>query len=528
MGERWVTTEADRSRQEERWVLTAAGQRSVDQMACESGIEPVTLMESAGTGAAEWIVRRLALHRVTVIAGPGGNGGDALVVSRHLLEAGVETRTFVLAFPPDRLSPPAGVMLDRLVEAGGDVVEVRGTDFTRLSDALVWGDYAVDGLFGSGLNRPVAGAYEEAVHRMNAAGVRVVSLDLPSGLPSDFGALLGEAVRASVTLAMGYLKPAHLLFPASACCGSVAVVPVAYPAEAMSDVVPWARVLEREGVRRRLPPRRPDGHKGTFGRVLVVAGSIGMTGAAIFCCRGALRAGAGSVTLAAPSSLDPILETALPEVITVPLPDSDGLLADADDPRFTEVMERADVLAIGPGLSRAPETGAAVREIVSRFAGPVVLDADGIAAFRDRLNGFHQVAVRTIATPHAGELGELIGESSGTVDAQRRDIAANFAEQHGCVLVLKGRPTAIALPNGDVYFNPTGNTGLATGGSGDVLTGLIAGLVAGGAPLADAAVLGPYVHGLAAESYARDRAERSLVPTDLVDLLPYALREVEQ
>ncbi|MGB2983336.1 MAG: NAD(P)H-hydrate dehydratase, partial [Candidatus Bipolaricaulia bacterium] len=270
-----------------------------------------------------------------------------------------------------------------------------------------------------------------------------------------------------------------------------------------------------------------DGHKGTFGRVLVVAGSIGMTGAAILCCRAALRAGAGLVTLATPRSLNGILEAALPEVITVPLPDEDGHVVNVDDERFAEALERSDVLAIGPGLSRAPKTGVVVRELVSRFAGPTILDADGIVAFGDSVDELRRAGGHLLLTPHPGELSALVGRSPDEIDADRIEVARAFARENGLALLLKGRPTMIGLPNGTVYLNPTGNSGLATGGSGDVLTGLIAGFVAGGASLDDASILGAYVHGWAAEAYVRDRAERSLTPSDVIDLLPSVLREVE-
>jgi len=326
---------------------------------------------------------------------------------------------------------------------------------------------------------------------------------------------------------MAFLKPAHLLFPASGFCGNVAVVSVAYPPDVLSSLRPRARVVEQAGVGRRLPARRPDGHKGTFGRVLVVAGSAGMMGAAILCCRAALRAGAGLVTIAAPASLNAVLAKALPEAITIPLPDEDGHLASIDDAQLAQSLERADVLAIGPGLSRAPATGTAVCDLVTRFAGPILLDADGIAAFKDSVSELRSAKAPVLITPHPGEFGELVGRSPEDVDADRIDVAGSFAREFGLTLLLKGRPTAIGLPDGTVYLNPTGNTGLATGGSGDALTGLIAGFVAGGATLEDAAILGAYVHGWAAEVYARDRAERSLTPSDLIELLPTVLREVE-
>jgi hydroxyethylthiazole kinase-like uncharacterized protein yjeF len=510
----------------ERLVLTAAAQRDVDAAAERAGVSSLDLMESAGRSAAEWILDRLRPSAVLVLAGPGGNGGDALVVARRLAEAGVEVRTFLLA-PADRLGVSTRTMLDRLRAVGERPGVLAETAESELDEAISRSAWVVDGLFGSGTTRPLDGAARDTVVRLDASGARVVSLDLPSGLSADGGALLGKAVRADITLAMAFLKPAHLLHPASATCGNVAVVPVAYPSEVLDGIDPWARVAEPAGIARRLPRRRPDGHKGTFGRVVVVAGSLGMTGAAILTCRAALRAGAGLVTLGAPASLQVVFDLALPEVIVLPLPDEGGHVAGVDDGAFASALDRADVLALGPGLSRAPATGAAVRDLVRDYRGPIVLDADGIAAFAERPEMSRDLGARLLLTPHPGELGLLLGREPDEIDADRVEAARTFVRESGHGLLLKGRPTVIGRPDGRLYLNPTGNTGLATGGSGDVLTGLIAGFVAGGASLDDAAVLSAYLHGWAAEVYARDRAERSLMPSDLLDLLPEVLREVE-
>ena len=509
---------------DERWALRAGEQRTLDEHAVASGIEQDALMESAGTNAAKWILDRLRPHRAVVLAGPGGNGGDGLVVARCLHEVGVEVATYSLT-PVEESAPASRRMAERLEAAGAEPVHPASSH--GLASALERADCIIDGLFGSGLTRPLGGEALRIVERLNTSRARTVSLDLPSGLASDRGELLGEAVRADVTLAMAFLKPAHLFYPAAGYCGNTAVVAVAYPELVLRQVEPWARVCELAGIHKRLPVRRPDGHKGTFGRVLVVAGSIGMTGAAILCCRGALRAGAGLVTLAGPAALDPIFEVALPEVITIPLPDEGGHVAGIDDQRFREAMERVDVLAIGPGLSRTPASLDAVRTIVERSSGPVVLDADGLYALMGHDDVLAGLAGRAVLTPHPGELGVLIDRTPEEVSGARRDFAHEFAREHGVVLVLKGRPTAIGLPDGNLYLNPTGNEGLATGGTGDVLTGLIAGFAAGGASLADASLVGAYVHGMAAEAYARDRAARSLMPSDLLDRIPGVLREVE-
>lgn len=505
-------------------VLTATKQREADGAAERAGVARERLMEAAGSGAADWILERLGRPKTLVLVGPGGNGGDGLVLARRMAAAGAEVEALIAA-PEERLSDLTRLMHERLVESGGRAKFMEGgIDPDRILEGA---ELIVDSLFGTGMNRPLGGVYRDLVGAANASDASVVSLDLPSGLPSDSGAIIGEAVRADVTLAMEFLKPAHLLFPSSSYCGDVAVVPIDYPEGALKRIDPFARVLTGSGARDLLPQRRPDGHKGTFGRLLVVAGSTGMSGAAILCCRGALCAGAGLVTLAVPESLLPIVEASLPEAVTIPLPEEDGHLAPNPLKRLVPALSRADAVAIGPGLSRGDGVKEAVASVLSSHHGPYVIDADAIAAIADP-DILSRIAGRAVLTPHPGELSGLIDLSTDEIDRDRVEVARRFAADNNIVLLLKGRPTVIAIPGGGLYLNPTGNTGLATGGSGDVLTGLIGGFLAGGAPLGDAALLGAYLHGLAAELYARDRSERSLTPSDLVDALPYAIREVER
>lgn len=519
-------------------VLTSEGQRKVDQRAYATGLTAGVLMESAGASAAELILKSFGIKRAVVVAGKGGNGGDALVVARLLLEHGVKVRAFATCALTE-LSPTTAVMADRLKEIAPEKLQFILADLSPLGEALGWGDCVIDGLFGSGLDRPLSGRYAQVVRMINSGGVveklttpskthlRTICLDLPSGLPSDRGALLGETVQADTTIAMEFLKPAHLLYPARAYCGKVEVAKVAYPRDVLSEVSPLARVLTLAGAKNLLPERQPDGHKGTFGRVLVIAGSTGMSGAAILCARGALRAGAGLVTLACPRTLNPILETALPEVVTFLLPDEEGHLTGSALETIGPALEHADVLAVGPGVSRHPAVGEVVLKLLQQATVPIVLDADGLFPLNSHLDLLRRLSGRAVLTPHPGELARLIDRPARKIDEDRIEAARAFAGEHGVVLMLKGRPTAIGTSEGEVYLNPTGNTGLATGGSGDVLTGLIAGLIAGGASPEDAAILGAYLHGYVADYLARDRAERSILPSDLLDALPLALAEVE-
>ncbi len=510
----------------EELVLTSEGQRAIDQRAVAGGVSSAALMESAGRSAAELICQSRHWKRAVVVAGRGGNGGDALVVARYLHQAGMTVSAFAVC-APEQFSETTATMAQRLEQTARGRLQSLTENLDPLKEALEEADGVIDGLFGSGFDRPLSDRFLEVVEIVNAARAQTVSLDLPSGLPSDRGCPFDGAVRADFTIAMEFLKPAHLLYPARSYCGNILLARVAYPEKVLVDLVPLARVPTRTGARALLPARPPNGHKGTFGRVLVVAGSIGMSGAAILCAKGALRAGAGLVTVACPAAINAVVETALTEAITLPLPDEEGHLTPDAIETLSSALDRADVVAIGPGLSRQSSVGELVLALLDRIEVPIVLDADGLFLLAPHLDGLRELSGRIVLTPHPGELSHLIDRPADQIDAKRIEVTRAFAAKHGVVLLLKGRPTAIGTPDGEVYLNSTGNTGLATGGSGDVLTGLVAGFLAGGARPADAAVLGAYVHGASADSLARNTAERSILPSDLIDALPAVIAEVE-
>lgn len=508
-------------------VLNAAQIKALDRAAVEAGIAVSVLMENAGRMVAEAVRANTSGKRVIAVAGKGGNGGDALVAARLLAEQGFVVHAFTL-FPLDELAVTTREKAELLEERFPGTLQLVGDDLTGLGRSLSTADCVIDGLLGIGVDRPVSGRYAEVVKAVNRTSALRVAVDVPSGLPSDSGKLIGEAVRADLTVGMAAYKPVHLLYPGREFCGRIEIVPVGYPEKLWEGVVPIAQVTARGWVRDRLPGRPPAGHKGTFGRVLIVAGSLGMSGAAILAALGALRAGAGLVTVACPRPILPIVAAAVPEALTIPLPDSDGRLGLEALPQLEEAIVRTDAVAIGPGLGRAPETGELVRALLTKVSPPVVIDADGLFGLATDLPCLKKVAGRAVLTPHPGEMARLTGREADEIDAARIEIARSFAKDHGVTLLLKGRPTAIGTAEGEVILNPTGNTGLATGGSGDVLTGIISGLLAGGSSPAEAAILGAYLHGYAADCLARDHAERSIIPSDVLGALPFALAEVER
>lgn len=510
-------------------ILTSKAQRKLDERAVTAGITSLALMESAGRSAAEIILARvpdIESKHVVIICGRGGNGGDGLVVGRYLQDRSPHISVFLFA-QRGQLRSDTATNAAALEKRGSASLIYLTDDLAPLQKALTEADVVIDALFGVGLDRPLEGRYSMAVAMINDCGTQCVALDIPSGLAADNGRIFDCAVKAELTIAMEFLKPAHLLFPARHYAGKVDIAAVDYPERARAEIEPSAFLIEQSDIQPLFPARRQDGHKGDFGRVLVVAGSRGMTGAAILTAQAALRSGAGLVYLAAPRSLNSILEATLIETITIPLPDHQGRLSNTAKEPLLANLEGKDVLAIGPGLSRSSQVGDLVRTVLAEAKVPVVLDADGISAFTDHLHLLEEVETELILTPHPGELAGLISIPPEEISADRFAVARTFAQQYHLHLVLKGKPTVIASPRGEVFVNPTGNTGLASGGSGDVLTGIIAGLIGQGASGLNAALLGVYLHGFTADMLATDRAERAILPTDLLAVLPQAIFKLE-
>ena len=366
----------------------------------------------------------------------------------------------------------------------------------------------------------------DSIGCINEAGRPVVAIDLPSGLAADTGIAEGACIQATCTVTMGLPKRGNLIHPGATLTGQLEVADIGFPPgviDAKNVQINWTQPSDAA---RLLPLRPTHSHKGTYGRVFVAAASTGMTGAAALTSAGALRVGAGLVTLGTPKSLNPILEVKLTEVMTLPLPETgDGSLALAAKSHIIEAVERTkSVLAIGPGLSQHPETVALVHSLVRETDTPIVIDADGINALSRSKDILSSLSSQTVLTPHPGEMARLIG---GTVEALERDrigIAEQFAQAHNVTLVLKGAPTVIARGNGEVWINSTGNAGMATGGMGDVLTGLIAGLMAQKVPAFDAAVLGVYLHGLAGDLVADSIGMDGLMAGDVLNSIPKAIK----
>jgi NAD(P)H-hydrate epimerase len=511
-------------------ILTAAQMQRIDRLTTERyGVPSLTLMENAGRRVVDFLMNRFAPlneHRITVVCGRGNNGGDGLVVARLLREQGLELRIILLA-DPQSVKGDAAINLQRLAAQGAPEVAGESESWQRVCPTLTGTTLLVDAILGTGLSRPVDGFLLEIIRDLNhkLPAARVVAVDLPSGMSADSGEMLGEYVRVDGSVTFTAPKLAHVFPPACEHVGEWVVHEIGTPPEALAeDPELWLNLTCREDLAWMAAPREPDAHKGNFGHVLLLAGSIGKTGAAALAANAALRAGAGLVTVATARSALPIIASLGMEFMTEPLPETESgaiSLRALDYGRLDKLIEGKSVLAIGPGIGGAPETGELVRTVVDRYDLPIVLDADGLNAFAGCMDSFHTAGRTRVLTPHPGEMARLTGLSTKEIQADRLRIAREFAASRQAYLVLKGNRTLTAAPNGEIWVNPTGNPGMATGGTGDVLTGLTAGLLAAfqSHPVTQVVAGAVYLHGLAGDLAAREKGQNAMIAGDLPQMI---------
>jgi NAD(P)H-hydrate epimerase len=504
-------------------IFTAAEMRAVDARAIqELGIPGSRLMEHAGAGAARVIMRELGPirgKRVVIVCGKGNNGGDGLVAARHLRARGARVRVMLVGRRAD-LKGDAAWALGRW---RGTVDEVDAAGLPRLRRALAEADVVVDGLLGTGLTGPARDATALAIAAINESGRPVVALDLPSGAGSDSGVLVGPTVRAAFTTTFAGYKRALLLQPAAANAGRVAIIPIGVPPEEVARGI-TTFLLEDSDIRPLFPPREADGHKGSYGHVLVVAGSVGKTGAAGLAGRAALRSGAGLCTIATAASQQAIVAAFGMEPMTEPLPETAAQsLALKAKERILELAQRVDAVALGPGLSLDPETQELARALVLEVPRPMVIDADALSALAGHLDLLERVPAPRVLTPHPGEMARMLGTRVPAVQADRLETVRGFATRYRTFLVLKGAASVTGAPDGRIFLNPTGNPGMATGGTGDVLTGMIGAFLARGLEPLGALQAGVFLHGRAGD-LARERwGEEGLIAGDVIEAIPHAL-----
>lgn len=498
-------------------ILDTEEMRLLDRAAEELGVPTRVLMELAGRAVAEEASKLLGPDgKVVVVCGPGNNGGDGLVAARHLANAGVRVKTVLLT---ETLKGDAAANLDALRKLGG-AIELFSAERGLGAGSR---DVVVDAIFGTGLTRPAEGAPLAAIGAVRVArelGARVLAVDLPSGLHTDSGKPLGACVHADVTLTLGYIKRGLALEPGASLAGKLLIADISIPRVAEARLKgPPVFLLREDEIRAMLPQRGADTHKGTYGHVLVIAGSPGKTGAAAMTCAAALRGGAGLVTLAGREADVMAAQAFMPEIMASLLPGS-GPLALADLPALLEACQGKSVLACGPGLFRGPETAQLLGRLLAEARLPVVLDADALNALAADPEMLQGASGKVIVTPHPGEMARLGLLSTAQVQEDRIGVARRFSDRYKVVVVLKGARTVIADATGATAVNPTGNPGMATAGCGDVLTGLCAALVAQGLTPGSAACAAVFVHGLAGDLLRAKKGNMGLVATDLLAGIP--------
>ena len=511
-------------------VSFAEDMRRIDESVVNDyGLPAAVLMENAGRRTAEEAAAMIggAADKVfAVFAGGGNNGGDAFAAARHLMNMGARVKLFFTG-EEERLGEAARAMYDALRAMGVEIRPlVSDRDWDRLRVSLRFSDAVVDGVLGTGVHGDLRKNILRLIEEINTAEKPVMAIDIPSGVEADTGRIASCAVRADRTLALGLPKVGHLLGQGANATGHLLVDDIGIPHALLAGDELRQSLITREAAARLLPARARDVHKGTCGRILVLAGGLGMTGAAALAAEAVLRVGAGLVTLAVPELLYPVLAAKLTEVMVVPVSD-DGMGYFAGDKALAEALAlagNADAVLIGPGIGRAEGTSEFVRLFAADVKAPLVMDADAIGAFRGHLDALHALPQVPVLTPHLGEFAGLLGKTVEEVEIDLLGIAREAAHAHQAVFVVKSACTIVVYPDGDAFFTTCGNAGMATAGAGDVLAGTVAGLMrqmeSGMTP-----IVGVYVHGRAGD-IAYEHCGNGLVAGDILELLPQALKEL--
>lgn len=507
------------------YLVTADEMRQMDRKAIESfGIPSRVLMENAGREAARILFKTfdgLSGKRVGIVAGRGNNGGDGFVIARYLACKGTAVTVYLLA-KSTLVKGDAATNLKLLAPLKIPVVEAPDQKSflehkTSMKHIEIW----VDAIFGTGLKSDVEGYFKEVIQFINSLNRPVFAVDIPSGLNSDNGQPCGVSIHAHTTVTFAFAKTGHFLLPGADYTGNLKLVDIGIPPYIAEEVRPLQYLLTQDTIRAHFQPRPADVHKGSMGHLLIIAGSAGKTGAAAMTAISAMRAGAGLVTVGIPKSSNPVLETLALEVMTCPLPETgDGMLDESSLDTIMDILKGKRCLAIGPGLGTDAGTKTLVRLVIQECTAPLVIDADGLNSLAGSTQILKNLKVPAVLTPHPGEMARLTGTTASSVQKARIDSARSFAEKFNVHVVLKGARTVIAHPDGKVFINPTGNPGMASGGMGDVLTGIIAALITQGYTPEAATHAGVYLHGAAADAMSKKSGAFGFLATEVMEAIP--------
>ena len=493
-------------------------------------IPAILAMEQAGSSVYRYIKEHINLPdnaKISIICGKGNNGGDGFVAGRYLFQDGYNITCFT---PFDSIDEEKDAYINYKIfkNIKGHIQQITEENISIFETEILNTDLIIDAMFGIGLSRNIEGLYKNIIKILNESKKPVISVDAPSGINLETGGIMGIAVHADYTITFGIPKIGFYLYPARDYTGTLKIYRVGFPKHAIDKLKTDDFLIDKNMVLNIFPQRSPNGHKGTFGKVLFIAGSKGFTGASFLSSYAALCAGSGLSYLAIPVSLDSILETMSPEVITIPVKEKDGHISrDAID-ILKEKIQKIDAIGIGPGLGTSQDVQKIVKEILLTSDKPMVLDADGINVISKDFSILKYLKTPLVLTPHPGEMGRLIGKSAKEVDSDRKNIARKFSlDFPDIVLVLKGATTIIAQ-NGRLYYNITGNSGMGTGGSGDILTGIITSLIGQGLSVLNASILGVYIHGLSGDYAKKEKGEKGLLASDILKFLSLVEKQMEE
>lgn len=515
-------------------IVTTEQMQQMDKHTIETfGIPGRVLMENAGRGALEMLSEHFDLEgaRVAVVAGRGNNGGDGFVIGRYLMEMGVSVSFFLLS-TRDRVQGDARANMDLVLNLLAEhslsqFIEIPDQEaLDAAAEILLDHDLFVDAIFGTGLNCDVRGIYRDVIELINDSDKAVFSVDIPSGINADTGTVCGVAIQADATATFAFAKAGHILYPGNFHTGDLEVIDIGIPGHIAKAQSPHIFLPEPHDIAGLIPARDFNAHKGRFGHLLVLAGSPGKTGAAALCANAAMRTGAGLVTLGVPEKLMPVMEPMVIEPMTAALAQtpSGGLDAAALDDIITLLADKT-ALALGPGMGTDPGTRELIKAIMAIASVPMVIDADGLNCIANDPDILDTAKAPLILTPHPGEMARLTGKATADIQLNRMETARNFAEKYKVILVLKGAQTLVACPDGAVFICPTGNPGMACGGMGDVLTGMIAAFLAQDLAPESAALAGVYIHGLCGDLLAEDHAV-GFSASDMIAGIPQALNSI--
>lgn len=510
-------------------VVTASEMAEIDRLAIENvGIPGDVLMENAGGKVAEVIVNHANIlpdAHVVILCGKGNNGGDGYVVARYLLDKGAQVTAISTNVCAD-LKGSAALNCENLHKLGVSVLQLDVREHVSL---LQQAQLVVDALLGTGVTGPLRTDLAAIVEAVNSCGAPVVAIDLPTGMETDTGQVPGACIRADWTVTMGHLKRGLLFSPAREHAGQIFVADIGFPKKVARESGVRCYRINENYIRSVLPQRGRDSFKNRCGQVLVLAGSVGMTGAAVLTSNATLRAGAGLAVLGIPESLNPIVAAKLTEVMTLPLPETEEQsLSFEATAALSEKLQWADVLAVGPGLTVHEDSIRLVKWLLQTCDKPMVLDADALNCLQGAGDSIRKSKADLVLTPHPGELSRLTGISTKEIVSDPVETVKKVAADLGVILVLKGAPTVVGSPDGYTFINATGNPGMATAGMGDVLTGVLAGLVAQGMSVLDGAIAAVYLHGLAGDLAAEEVGQAGLLAGNVADFLPLALKQFEK